>query len=38
MARAESTLNPTVEQVLAEASEGPPKPLLECSAEEAVEV
>ncbi len=38
MARTESTLNPTVERVLAEAAEGPPKPLLECSAEEAAEV
>ena len=38
MARNESILNPTVEQVLAEAAQGPPKPLLECSAEEAVEV
>ena len=38
MAGTGSTLSPTVEQLLSEAVEGPPKPLLECSAEEAVEV
>ncbi len=38
MARTESILNPTVEQVLAEAAQGRPKPLVDCSVEEAVEV
>lgn len=38
MADTEFTLNPTVEQVLAAAARGRPEPLLECSAEEAVEV
>ena len=31
-------LNPTVEQILADAAEGSPKPMIRCSAEEAVEV
>jgi len=39
MAHTESNiLNPTVEQVLADAVEGSPKPMIECSVEEAIEV
>ena len=38
MADTEFTLTPTVEQVPAEAAQGRPKPLLECPAEEAVQV
>ena len=33
-----ANLHPTVEEVKAEAAEGPPAPLIECSAEEARDV